>query len=72
MGRYIRAGSLVEDAGFHVPDMKVIGAAMEGISKPYTGSPFCPANSFSDTCGLAPICWITSAAASAPSRPAAS
>ena len=39
---------------------------------PYTGNPFCPANSFNDTCGLAPMCWITSAAASAPSRPAAS
>ena len=38
----------------------------------YTGNPFCPANSFSDTCGRAPMCWITSAAASAPSRPAAS
>jgi hypothetical protein len=37
---------------------------------PYTGRPCCCANSFSETCGRAPICWITSAAASAPSRPA--
>ena len=36
----------------------------------YTGSPFFCANSFSEVCGRAPICWITSAAASAPSRPA--
>ena len=28
---------------------------------PYTGSPFCCANSFSETCGRAPMCWITSA-----------
>ena len=42
----------------------------EGVA--YTGNPFCPARSFSDTCGRAPMCWITSAAASAPSRPAAS
>jgi uncharacterized protein YcbX len=35
----------------------------------YTPNPFCPASSFSDTCGRAPMCWITSAAASAPSRP---
>ena len=36
----------------------------------YTGNPFCFASSFSDTCGRAPMCWITSAAASAPRRPA--
>ena len=36
----------------------------------YTGSPCFLANSLSDTCGRAPMCWITSAAASAPSRPA--
>src|SRR6267378_5401 len=36
----------------------------------YTGNPFAFANSFSDVCGRAPMCWITSAAASAPSRPA--
>jgi hypothetical protein len=41
-----------------------------GEVKPYTGNPFCCANSFSEVCGRAPICWITSAAASAPSRPA--
>ena len=35
----------------------------------YTANPFCPASSFSDTCGRAPMCWITSAAASAPRRP---
>jgi hypothetical protein len=40
--------------------------------RPYTGSPFAFANSFSEVCGRAPMCWITSAAASAPSRPAAS
>ena len=40
-----------------------------GEAAPYTGNPFCIANSFSDTCGRAPMCWITSAAASAPSRP---
>ena len=38
----------------------------------YTGSPFCFASSFSETCGRAPMCWITSAAANAPSRPQAS
>ena len=36
----------------------------------YTGKPFAFANSFSDVCGRAPMCWITSAAASAPNRPA--
>ena len=36
----------------------------------YTGNPFFFANSFSETCGRAPMCWIISAAASAPSRPA--
>jgi hypothetical protein len=40
------------------------------LSNSYTGSPFCFASSFSDTCGRAPMCWITSAAASAPRRPA--
>jgi hypothetical protein len=39
-------------------------------AKRYTGKPACFASSFSDTCGRAPMCWITSAAASAPSRPA--
>jgi hypothetical protein len=38
----------------------------------YTGNPFFCASSFSEVCGRAPMCWITSAAASAPSRPAAS
>ena len=32
-----------------------------------TGRPFCLASSFSETSGRAPMCWITSAAASAPS-----
>jgi hypothetical protein len=41
-------------------------------AKPYTGKPFFFANSFSETCGRAPMCWITSAAARAPKRPAAS
>src|SRR5262249_45640580 len=36
----------------------------------HTGKPCLFASSFSETCGRAPICWITSAAASAPSRPA--
>jgi hypothetical protein len=36
----------------------------------HTGNPFFTANSLSDTCGRAPMCWITSAAASAPRRPA--
>ena len=40
------------------------------ITKPYTGKPFAFANSFNDASGRAPMCWITSAAASAPSRPA--
>src|SRR6185437_1743188 len=35
-----------------------------------TGNPAFFASSFSDTCGRAPICWITSAAASAPNLPA--
>jgi hypothetical protein len=39
-------------------------------AKLYTGNPACFANSFSETCGRAPMCWIASAAASAPSRPA--
>jgi hypothetical protein len=37
---------------------------------PYTGRPFACARVFSDVCGRAPMCWITSAAASAPSLPA--
>ena len=36
-----------------------------------TARPFCSASALSDVCGRAPICWITSAAASAPSRAAA-
>ena len=44
--------------------------AGRGEEEPYTGKPFAFANSFNDTCGRAPMCWITSAAASAPSRPA--
>ena len=36
----------------------------------YTGNPLASANSFSEVCGRAPMCWITSAAASAPSLPA--
>jgi hypothetical protein len=40
------------------------------LKRPYTGNPFAFANSFNDASGRAPMCWITSAAASAPSRPA--
>jgi hypothetical protein len=46
------------------------GLSRGEASNLYPNNPFFFANSFSDTCGLAPMCWITSAAASAPSRPA--
>src|SRR6185312_10479980 len=41
-----------------------------GEVESYTGNPAFFASSLSDTCGRAPMCWITSAAASAPRRPA--
>src|SRR5215813_8328504 len=44
---------------------------LRGPARRQTARPFCSASALSDLCGRAPMCWITSAAASPPSRAAA-
>ena len=59
-----------DGTGANSPSCFETGLLSMGAERPYTDNPFCCANSFSEVCGRAPMCWITSAAASAPNRPA--